>query len=205
MAYVIADYGNIKETFPEFQATMDALEDVLVQKAMAQWAPLRYGGLNPQSGEFGKTTIMPELFQTGAFETGVLTTMTNWGDAYISTTTQTVPGNNIIMQGNTSGNIPEDYMCGIVGLAFLEPTSRISEIRMQISDKKLPRMNIQEAWGYKRPCIIWENGYVLDEETGFTLYGFALAQGPYKIKLIGLQLNRVPNKLQTTNTGAAIT
>ena len=203
MAYVIADYGNIKETFPEFQATMDALEDVLVQKAMAQWSPLRYGGLNPQSGEFGKTTIMPELFQTGAFETGTLTTMNDWGDGYIGTG-MTVPGNNIVMQGNTAGNIPEDYMCGIVGLAFLEPTMRISEIRMQISDKKLPRMNIQEAWGYQRPCIIWENGYILDEETGFTLYGFALAEGPMKIKLIGLQLNRVPNKLQSTNTGAAI-
>jgi len=203
MAYVIADYSRIKETFPEFQATMDALEDVMVKKALAEWSPLKYGGLNPKSGEFGKTTIMPELFATGAFETGTLTTMSDWGSSWIGTG-MTVPGNNTIMQGANAGNIYEDYKVGIVGLEFLEPTSRLSEIRMQISDKKLPRMNIQEAWGYKRPCIIWENGYVLDEETGFHLYGYALAEGPCKVKLIGVQLNRVPNKLQSTDTGAVL-
>jgi len=205
MAYVIADYSKIKETFPEFQATMDAMEDVLVRKAMAQWAPLRYGGLNPQAGEFGVSTIMPELFQTGAYPTGVLTTMNTWGDGYISSTTQTVPGANTLMQGNTAGNIPEDFMVGIVGIEFLEPSSRISEMRMQISDKKLPRMNLQEAWCYQRPCVIWENGYVLDEETGFALYAFALAEGPFKVKLIGIQMNRIPNKMQSSNTGAALT
>lgn len=202
--YVICDYSQIKETFPEFQATMDALEDVMVKKAMADWSPLKYGGLNPKAGEFGKTTIMPELFQAGAFDTGTLTLLTDWDSQWIGTT-MTVPGNNTIMRGANAGNIYEDYKIGIVGLEFCEPSSRISEIRMQISDKKLPRMNIQEAWGYKRPCIIWENGYVLDEETGFDLYAFCLAEGPAKIKLIGVQLNRVPNKLQSTNTGAALT
>uniref|UniRef100_A0A6M3M5N1 Uncharacterized protein n=1 Tax=viral metagenome TaxID=1070528 RepID=A0A6M3M5N1_9ZZZZ len=203
MVYTICDYSRIKETFPEFQATMDALEDVMVKKALADWAPLKYGGLNPKAGEFGKTTIMPELFQAGAFETGALTLLPDWDESWIGTT-MTVPGHNTIMQGANSGNIYEDYKVGIVGLAFLEPSSRISEIKMQISDKKLPRMNIQEAWGYQRPCIIFENGYVLDEETGFHLYGYCLAEGPAKIKLIGVQLNRVPNKLQSTNTGAAL-
>ncbi|GAG12669.1 unnamed protein product, partial [marine sediment metagenome] len=34
---------------------------------------------------------------------------------------------------------------------------------------------------------------------------YCLTQGPARIKLLGLQMNRVPNKLQTTNTGAALT
>jgi hypothetical protein len=75
---------------------------------------------------------------------------------------------------------------------------------MQISDKKLPRLNIEEAFCYKKPCIIFEDGYILDEETSFHLYAYVTTQGPQTIKPIGVQLNRVSNKVQVTDTGASI-
>jgi hypothetical protein len=92
-----------------------------------------------------------------------------------------------------------------VGLAFLDKALRISEIKMQISDKKLPRMNIEEAFLFNKPAIIFEEGFILDEKTSFDLYGYVLSRGIQRIKLIGLQVNRIPNKLQVTNTGAALT
>jgi len=45
----------------------------------------------------------------------------------------------------------------------------------------------------------------LDEETGFEMIGYILSHGPQRIKLIGTQVNKIPNKLQVTNTGAALT
>jgi hypothetical protein len=66
-------------------------------------------------------------------------------------------------------------------------------------------MNIEEAFAYEKPAIVFEEGFVLDEETGFDLYAYVLTPGYTRIKLLGLQLNRVPNKLQVTNTGAALT
>jgi len=46
------------------------------------------------------------------------------------------------MSGSNGGNIYEDYKIGLAGLAFLDKAIRVSEIKMQISDKKLPRVNI---------------------------------------------------------------
>jgi len=109
------------------------------------------------------------------------------------------------MSGVVGGNIPQDFKVGIVGLAFLDKAIRISEFKLQISDKKLPRINIEEAIGYNKPAFILEEGYVLDEEKLFELNAYVLTQGPQRIKLIGLQTNKVKDKLITTNTGAAVT
>ena len=80
----------------------------------------------------------------------------------------------------------------------------ISEIKFQISDRKIGRINIEEAFAYENPAIIFEDGLILDEETGFTLYAYVLSRGDIRLCPIGFQLNRVPNKLMTTNTGAAL-
>lgn len=192
--YVLCEYETVKQGFPEFKATMDALEAALIAKAEADWGPLRYGGIYPKAGEFGKSTIMPELFNdiTGTR----FVTWSQWFNAV---------GHQTIMTGaGTGGIITEDYKIGLVGLAFLDKAIRISEIKMQISDKKLPRINIEEAFAYNKPAIVFEEGFILDEETGFDLYAFILSQGPQRIKLLGLELNRIPNKLQVTNVGAAI-
>jgi hypothetical protein len=193
--YVICEYDKVKAEFPEFKAVMQALEDSLIAKASADWAPLSYGGIAPLSGQFGKTTVMPQLFADNAGNR-----LTTWEQTFTATGSQT------IMTGVESGGIiPEDFKVGLVGLAFLDKALKISEIKMQISDKKLPRMNIEEAFLYNKPAIIFEEGFILDEKTSFDLYGYVLSEGIQRIKLIGLQVNRIPNKLQVTNTGAALT
>lgn len=198
--YVICELKEVKENFPEFKDTMDTLETTLVTKAAADWAPLTYGGIKPTAGQFGKTTIMPELFRTGSLALPPITMFAgSWQQEFTAVGTQT------LMSGANTGTIYEDYKIGICGLAFLDKTVRISEIKMQISDKKLPRINIEEMWAYEKPALIFEEGYILDEETGFDLYGYVVSRGIQTIKLIGLELNRVPNKLQVTLTGAALT
>ena len=195
MSYVICEYDKVKQEFPEFNSVLEKLRSDLIAKAEADWSPLKYGGLAPEAGQFGETTIMPQLF---ADITG--TRMTTWNQWFNATGAQT------IMTGvGSGGTIPEDYKVGVAGLAFLDKTIRISEFKMQISDRKLPRINIEEAFMYNKPAIIFEEGFILDEETAFELVAYVLTQGPQRIKLIGLQLNRVPNKLQVTNTGAALT
>jgi len=193
--YVLCEYDKVKETFPQFQTIMEKLKADLIAKAEADWAPLKYGGIDASAGQFSETTIMPQLF---ADMSG--TRLTTWEQWFTSTGSQT-----ILTGVGSGGTIPEDFKVGVVGLAFLDPVIRVSEIKMQISDKKLPRINIEEAFCYNKPAVIFEEGFILDEETGFELVGYILTQGPQRIKLIGTQLNRVPNKLQVTNTGAALT
>lgn len=193
--YVICEYDKVKAEFPEFRAIMQALEDSLIAKASADWAPLSFGGIAPLAGQFGKTTVMPQLFADNAGNR-----LVTWDQTFTATGSQT------IMTGVGSGGIiPEDFKVGLVGLAFLDKALKISEIKMQISDKKLPRMNIEEAFLYDKPAIIFEEGFILDEKTSFDLYAYVLSKGIQRVKLIGLQVNRIPNKLQVTNTGAALT
>ena len=199
MGFVICEYEKVKEELSWFKEKMAAMESALVSKARRDWAPLTFGGIKPSAGQFGKTTIMPQLFYGfGGLATG--SRLTTWKN-YLSAT-----GSQTLMEGAaTGGTIAEDYKIGLIGLAFLDKTLRVTEIKMQIGDRKLPRINIEEAMAYNKPAIIFEDYYILDEEAGFELVGYVEAIGYQTIKLIGIQLNRVPNKLQVTNTGAALT
>ena len=190
--YVLCEYETVRETLPEFKETMEELEASLLAKAIEDWGD-KYGGFKPTGGQFGKSTIMPQLFfgLAGA----MLVTWDQW---------LTATGSQTIMTGANAGAIYADYKVGVVGLAFLDKAIKISEIKMQIIDKKLPRINIEEAFVYNKPAVVFEEGFILDEKTGFDLLAYVLAQGQQRIKLIGLQLNKVPNKLQITNTGAAL-
>lgn len=189
----MCDYARIKDSFPEYASTMDVLKTALIDKAKSEWSPLSYGGLKPKAGQYGESTIMPELFANGA-------------NALLSTWNQTIAatGAQVLVQGANLPNISEDYKVGLMGVAFLDKSQKITEIRMDISDKRLPRLNLEEMHTYEEPCVILENGYILDEETGFTLNGYAEAAGYTRIKLLGLQLNKIPNKLQVTTMGTAL-
>jgi len=199
MSYVICEYEKVKDYFPEFKATMETLATQLRAKCAADWSPKTFGGLAPSAGQFGETTILPALFRDDVMTAANAGNMTTW-EQWLPTL-----GHRTIMTGSgTGGIILEDYKIGLAGIAFLDKAIRVSEIKMQISDKKLPRINIEEALAYNKPAIVFENGYVLDEETGFDLYAYVTTLGPQRIKLLGLQMNRVPNRLQVTNTGATL-
>jgi hypothetical protein len=188
MSYIICEYEKVKQEFPEFKATMDALKANLVSKASKDWG-IPAEKLTLEQGY--ATTIIPALFVDN---TG--TRLTTWNQWFTST------GSQVILQGvATGGTIPEDYKVGVAGIAFLDKAIRVSEIKMQISDRKLPRINIEEAFVYNKPSIIFEEGYILDEKTAFELTAYVLSQGPQRIKLLGLQLNRIKDKVLTTPGG----
>lgn len=194
--FVICEYEKVKEEFPAFRDVMAALEAGLIAKARKDWSSMSFTfpGINPKAGEFGKSTVMPQLFN-------------NMSGARLVTWNQnlTALGHQTLMTGaGSAGAIVEDYKVGVCGLAFLDKSIRVTEVKMQISDKKLPRINLEEAFVYNKPAIIFEDFWILDEKTGFDLYGYVEAIGPQRIKLIGLQVNKVPNKLQVTAPGAAL-
>ena len=214
--YVICEYETVKQRFPKFESVMTNLRNQLIAKAEKDW-DIPFAGRRKISeaaargislsvpgpgldvdvgkGEFGETTIIPALFN------GLMTAyqpMVTWEQWFNATGSQT-----ILTGADTAGRIYEDYKVGLAGLVFLDKAIRVSEIKMQISDKKLPRMNIEEALAYNKPAIVFEEGYILDEEKGFDLYANVVTQGPQRIKLLGLQVNKIKDKL-LTNTGAAL-
>lgn len=202
MQYVICEYEKVKQNFPEFGTMMQNLRNSLIAEAASKWAPLTFGGLNPRSGQFGETTILPALFND-LTATQMVTWKQNFTAAHVvASLVGTAQG--IIYGSGTAGTIPEDYMVGFAGVCFLDKAIKVSEIKIQIGDRKIGRINLEEAMVYNKPCVVLEEGFILDEEEGFELYGYIQAQGDQRIKLLGLQLNRVPNKTQVTHSGQAL-
>lgn len=213
--FVICEYEKVREEFPEFQDVMTNLRNTLIEKAKKDWGMTFAGsrrvseaskylsgnnfsapgpGLDVHygEGEFGETTIIP-----ASFRDITNTTFVTWHQWFNAT------GSHIIMSGANGGNIYKDYKIGIAGLAFLDKAIRISEFKMQISDKKIGRVNIEEAFGYNKPAVVFEEGYILDEQTGFDLTAYILSQGPQRIKPLGLEVYKVKDKM-LTSTGAAL-
>jgi len=78
-----------------------------------------------------------------------------------------------LIQGNRTGEtMPEDWKVGWLGLAFPNKNQHITEIRFQIGDRKYGRINLEEMRIYNKPAIIFEEPFIIDEETSFHLYGY---------------------------------
>ncbi|GAG16524.1 unnamed protein product [marine sediment metagenome] len=159
--YVICELNSVQRTYPHFQNTFIDLEREVIGMCKADWHR-ENGYLTPHSGQFGRTTILPALFDgLDAVQ------MAHWRQTW------TVTGNQTLITGTRAGNLlPEDFKVALVGLAFPNKNQHVTEIKMQIGDRKYGRMDIEEMRGYNLPAIIFDEGYIIDEETAFDLYGY---------------------------------
>ena len=204
--YIICEWADVQREYPEFQATFAALENKMIQKCNMDWSPKTFGYMAPRSDQYGRTTILPELFD--GFDTN---RMSHWRQTITSV------GHQTIVSGTQTGNtIQEDMKVAWLGLALPNKQQHLTEIKWQIGDRKFGRINIEEVNCYKTPAIIFEDGYIIDGETSFELYGYltgpvpAIAWPPetdaiyQSFVMLGASYYRVIDKV-LGSTGAAIT
>lgn len=164
--YSICEYKAVQKEFPNFQNAFRDLEAKLINKCNFDWKPRTFGALALGSDQYGRTTILPPLFND---HSGVQ--MVTFRQLF------TVAGNQTLMSGTRGGDtIPEDFKIALMGFAFPNQNQHISEIKMQIGDRKYGRINLEEMHQYDQPAIIFEEGFQVDEEEAFDLYGYV--EGP---------------------------
>jgi len=196
--YIFCEWDSVKEEFPEFQRAFAELETRALEKCVVDWFPTKtveqaFGGLTPEAGQFGRTSILPALFdgQDG-------TQLVHWRQNL------TLTGHQVLLTGTRAGNvIPEDFKVAWIGLAFPNKQHQVTELRWQISDGKFIRVNIEELWNYNRPALVFEKGYILNEEEAFELYGYIEHADYQRIVMLGACYYKVIDKV-LGNTGAAI-
>jgi len=161
--YVICEWNAIQREFPDFRMAVRDLEEEVIGLCEADWAPRKFCmGLTPGPNEFGRTTILPALFDDHAGNQ-----MVTWRQAFTST------GHQLLISGTRAGNvIPEDFKVAWIGLAFPNKNQHITEIKFQIGDRKYGRINLEELKSYNVPAVIFEKGFIIDEEQSFELYGY---------------------------------
>lgn len=167
--------NSIQKSFPKFRQAFANLEARVIGQCDADWAPKRFGFLSPESGkEYGRTTILPELFDDNqAAQMCVNRTQAN-GAASWNQTFENKSGHQSILTGTRAGDVlPEDFKVAWIGLAFPNKTQHITEIKYQISDRKYGRLDLEEmVYGYDCPAVIFEEGYIIDEETFFEMWAY---------------------------------
>jgi len=194
----------VQKDYPNFQNAFRELEAKMISKANYDWKPKTFGALALSGNQYGRTTIMPELFDDHS-----AVAMTTFRQLF------TTAGDQTLMTGSGAGNtIPEDFKIALMGFAFPNSDQHITEIKMQIGDRKFGRIDLEEIYTYDSPAIIFEEGFEVNEEESFELYGYVegpipTALGNYtgiwqRIVPIGAAYFKYYDKVGG-NTGAAIT
>ncbi len=207
MSYIFTEYDKVMgQTQPLtfFSRKLGELESLARQETELIWSGLRYGGYTPGPNEYGRTTWLPEWFADEAGD--VLDknhSPTTWGvnswQQYFTSTSpgsHSIPGWKTIWQGGTSptdpygGTTPEDIRFAWAGIAITTKASKITKIRWEVGDTKYPIMDIEETHGYNKPAIIWEEGFLIPEETYYFFRGFFEADGYERVVPLGFAVYR---------------
>ena len=206
--YVIGEWASINKGNSslrmQYQTTLAKLESEILGLCQKDWSR-SFDPSKPFGGgeNFGRTTILPELFD-------------DWANAQMSHWRQNITssGHQTIMTGTRSSNtIPEDFKIAWAGIALPNKQQHLTELKWQIGDTKFGRIDIEEVNIYEKPAIIFEDGFIVDEEESFDLYGYiegplatdlsGLVQGHTRIVLLGAAYYRQIDKV-LGNCGAAI-
>jgi hypothetical protein len=195
-SYVFCEWASVQKEFPKFQRVFADLESRLITKCNLDWSPKTFNAalaLAPGVNNYGRTTILPALFKGNAGSQ-----LVHWRQ-YLGST-----GHQTLLTGASSGNtLPEDFKVGWVGLAFPNKQMNISEIKFQIGDRKYGRIDLEELRLYDKPAIVFEEGFIIDEETSFELYGYVENADYQRIVPLGFCCFKVIDKVLGA-PGAAI-
>lgn len=190
-----------------YTAAIPTVERAAQSRASEKLAPLQSGGLVADEGEYATQTPRPRYFASN-----------NPGGTQITAGSfrQNVPGTGwqtVLAADLSSGgsNIGTDWVLGIAGFRFLEPTQRYTELRILAGDKTLPVMNVEDAKQYEEAAILFKLGgggeggvsgssevqhFIYDEDTTFELQAnFTSAQGSHYIKPVGTALVPQPTAI----------
>lgn len=196
-SYVFAEWHSVQKQAREFQNAFADLETRLITKCNLDWSPKTFNAalaLSPGLNNYGRTTILPPLFKGFAG-----TQLVHWRQHLTST------GHQTLLTGSAAGNtIPEDFKVGLIGFAFPNKQMNISEIKFQIGDRKYGRIDLEELHLYDKPALVFEEGFIIDEETSFELYGYVEHADYQRIVPLGFCCFKVIDKV-LGNTGSAIT
>lgn len=150
--FIIDERKNVKE---EISRVIDNTRAASIALARESWG-LEYGGLYPESKEFGETTIRSRFFKRGTttgvpekFEFNLATT--GWQTVY-------------------DDNVMKSVYIGIVGFAFPNTVQKINLFQIsKAGNTILPVMAVDEMHAYEEPVIVFKKGLVIPEESPFKL------------------------------------
>ncbi|GAG88498.1 unnamed protein product, partial [marine sediment metagenome] len=155
--YIFCEWDSVNRQHAKFQDAFIELENRIISKCNAEWSPKTFGALTPNNNQYGRTTILPQLFDTGplTLHAGAQFGNAAAGNPALHGWRQTfvVAGNQTIIQGRGTGEVmPEDWKVAWIGLALPNKNQYLTEIKFQIGDRKYGRIDLEEMRIYNKPA-----------------------------------------------------
>lgn len=171
IGFIIDERKNVKDEIDEI---VNNTRLIAINAAGESWG-LGYGGLYPDSGEFGETTIRSRFFKRGTttgvpekFEFNLSTT--GWQTIY-------------------DDNVMKSVYIGIVGFAFPNVVQKTNMLQIsKAGNTILPVMAVDEMHTYEEPVLILKRGLIIPEESPFKLEVSTDSKGNQYIVPIGFAL-----------------
>ena len=85
----------------------------------------------------------------------------------------------------------------IAGWMIPSKSIRVSKLRMEIGDTRYVIHDIEELHGFVQPALIYEEPFIIPEETRFLLRGFFEGSGWQRIVPLGFVLYRRTDGMTT--------
>ena len=164
---IIVELDKIRQEYPEYQESIDSVYEQARKVADAKFKGKILGGMFPESGQYGITTALPKFFDWRAGTPRLTTFRQNYGSS----------GWNKIFTGVSD----EGIVTGACGIMIPDPTINVNEIRLEIDNRKYPRINLEEMHGMKKPAVIFREGFVIPPKAQYEMYGRFEAAGYQRI------------------------
>lgn len=188
LPFVIAPLDKVKgeNAFPGFEEVLKDLQDAAIQRAKDIWKGWEFGGILPGEKEFGICPLRAREMANDVTAT-TLSGSYNYRKNLGSTGWYTL----------FDYSVRDDIIHAFAGFKVTDDVLRLLEFRMEMSDKKLPIIDVQEAKGWGQFAILFkvDEGKELIAEPRHSVYlrGYVEASGYQTIVPLGFQLYKTKN------------
>jgi len=192
MPYVIAELDKIKGegAYPEYEDVLRAVQDAAFQRAGDIWDGYEPGGLMPGPRQFGIGPLrkndmandVTDSTPSGSYSFTKAIAATAWQDIFNYT-------------------CRDNMIQAFAGFAITDQTLRVTQIRVEIGDRRFPIWDIQEAQLFGRYGIILKEDeakeLIVNPQERVLVRIYAESTGAQRVVPIGLQLFRTANLVLT--------
>lgn len=191
MPYFITDLKDIGfDGHPEFRAVLSDLQLTAFDRAAKIWEGYTPGGITPGAKQFGVGPLRKndmagdttDSTPSGSYTFNKTLASTGWVDLFNYT-------------------VRDQMLQGFGGFAFTDDVLRVTQLRMEIQDRRFPVWDLQLAQGWRNFGLVFktdENKELIAEPGNRVLIrGYVESTGPQRVVPIGFQLYKNLNLVLT--------
>lgn len=182
---ILMEFKRVAQAWPSFADVYGQARDKIMSAARSAWQPADFGGLFPNSDQFGETTIRPRFIQLGtttARETWERSLATGWKTAW----------NNFVI---------EDVWLGIAGLIIPEAANKVSAVQLFGGGSRLPVINVDGLVDvFEQPIVVFSEALSVAEEKPIQLDIQSKFDGTKAVQLYGPAVAKQKTLISQTPT-----